>query len=85
MVGISKNNPRVRELRKLLRDPKFRLERRKFAAEGLEVLRECLLTGSRPLDVFVVENHPTSKEVESLLEGTEATIWFLEELSLIHI
>ena len=69
----------------MLRDPKFRLERRKFAAEGLEVLRECLLTGSRPLDVFVVENHPTSKEVESLLEGIEATIWFLEESAIASI
>lgn len=85
MAGISKNNPRVRELRKLLRDPKFRLECRKFAAEGVEVLRECLLTGRRPLDVFVVDNHPTSKEVESLLEGTEATIWFLEESTIASI
>tara|TARA_Y100000768_G_scaffold101110_1_gene73896 strand:+ start:5647 stop:6450 length:804 start_codon:yes stop_codon:yes gene_type:complete len=79
MVGISKNNPRVRELRKLLRNPKFRLESQKFAAEGLEVLKECILTGNLPLDVFVVNRHQTSKEVESLLEGTETTVWHLEE------
>ena len=34
---------------------------------------------------FVVDNHPTSKEVESLLEGTEATIWFLEESTIASI
>ncbi len=85
MVGISKNNPRVRDLRKLLRDPKFRLQCQKFAVEGLEVLKECLLTGSWPLDVFVVDNHPTSKEVESLLEGTETTIWYLEESTLVSV
>ena len=49
--GYLRNNPRVRELRKLLRDPKF-VGMSKFAAEGLEVLRECLLTGRRPLDVL---------------------------------
>ncbi len=85
MAGISKNNARVRELRKLLRDPKFRLERQKFAAEGIEVLKECLLTGNWPLDVFVVENHPTSKEVESLLEGTEVTICYLEESTIASV
>ena len=70
MAGISKNNPRVRELRKLLRDAKFRLECQKFAAEGIEVLKECVLTGNWPLDVFVANNHPISKEID---------------LSLIHI
>tara|TARA_Y100000741_G_scaffold46856_1_gene32401 strand:- start:3627 stop:4430 length:804 start_codon:yes stop_codon:yes gene_type:complete len=79
MAGISKNNPRVRELRKLLRDAKFRFECQKFAVEGLEILKECILTGNLPLDVFVANNHPTSKEVDSLLEGTEVTIWHMEE------
>ena len=79
MAGISKNNPRVRELRKLLRDAKFRLECQKFAAEGIEVLKECVLTGNWPLDVFVANNHPISKEIDSLLEGTEVTVWHIEE------
>ncbi|MBD29354.1 MAG: hypothetical protein CL453_00105 [Acidimicrobiaceae bacterium] len=79
MAGISKNNPRVRELRKLLRDSKFRLEMQKFAAEGLEALKECVETGNQPLDVFVVNDHPISTQVDLLLKGSEATVWHLEK------
>ena len=79
MAGISKNNPRIKELRRLLRDPKFRSESKKFAAEGLEVVKECIATSHCPLDVFVVNGHPVSKEVELVLAGSEASIWYLEE------
>ena len=55
------------------------MECQKFAAEGIEVLKECVLTGNWPLDVFVANSHPISKEIDSLLEGTEVTVWHIEE------
>lgn len=79
MSGLSKSNPRVRGLRRLLRDSKYRQECQKFAAEGLEVLKESIASSAIPSDVFVMDNHPVSTEVELLLNSFEVSIWYLEE------
>ena len=67
MSGLSKNNARIRELRKIIKDPKQRLESGKFAVEGLELLNESIITGNHPVDVFLSASSDMSGEIEKLI------------------
>ena len=67
MVAVSKSNPRVRDLRKLLRKSSYRNATKTFVIEGLGLLREAGLTGNVPIDIFVAEgDKDTSAEIENL-------------------
>ncbi|MEG3585947.1 MAG: RNA methyltransferase [Actinomycetota bacterium] len=77
MSGLSKNNARIRELRKIIKDPKYRIESGKFAIEGLELLRESIITGHQPIDVFLSESSDMSGVIEKLISETDAKLWLI--------
>ncbi|MBB33022.1 MAG: hypothetical protein CL455_05175 [Acidimicrobiaceae bacterium] len=79
MSGLSKNNARIRELRKIIKDPKQRLESGKFAVEGLELLNESIITGNHPVDVFLSASSDMSGEIEKLISETDAKLWRIED------
>ncbi|HJM28853.1 MAG TPA: RNA methyltransferase [Acidimicrobiales bacterium] len=75
MSGLSKNNARIRELRKIIKNHKERSKSGKFAIEGLELLRESIATGHSPIDVFLSESSDLGGTVEALIQETEAKLW----------
>ena len=79
MSGLSKNNARIRELRKIIKGSKQRLQSEKFAIEGLELLREAISTGHFPIDIFLSESSTLSGSVEELVQETDAKIWSISD------
>ena len=78
MVAISKSNRRVRELRKLLRNSRYRDETKTFVIEGQSLLEEAASTGNAPIDVFVEENE-SSFEAEIERHNFKLTkVWHLD-------
>ncbi len=78
MNEVSRNNPRIRELRKIIRDPKERSNSGKFAVEGFASLKEAVSTGYDPLDVFISRSSGKEEEIKELLNRTEANLWLLD-------
>ncbi len=78
MNEVSRNNPRIRELRKIIRDPKERLNSGKFVVEGYESLKEAVSTGYDPLDVFISRPSGKEAEIKELLNKSGANLWLLD-------
>ncbi len=82
MVAVSKGSRKVRELRKLLRKGAYRDETNTFVIEGQSLLREAVLTGNAPIDIFIAEDSSHVISGIGELNSEELKIWELEAATL---
>lgn len=78
MTPLSSRNPRVQQLRKLLRQRNARDEAGLFVIEGSGLLAEALATEATVQDVFVAEGAELSAELGSRIDGRATRTWELD-------
>ena len=78
MELLSARNPRVQQLRRLLRQSKVRDEAGLFVLEGAGLLAEALRAGHEPAEVFVDVEHVLDHQLTAALETLGVTVWGLE-------
>lgn len=77
MEPLSARNPRVQQLRRLVRQSKTRNETGLFVLEGAGLVAEALSCGLVPIDVFVSGSGDADALVEEL-EQAGSDLWVLE-------
>lgn len=80
MEQLSSRNPRVQQLRRLVRQSRARAEAGLFVVEGAGLLAEALASGHRPTAVFVAEGAEggVTAALARPLDGLGAPVWCLD-------
>jgi len=78
MTPLSSRNPRVQQLRKLLRQRNARDEAGLFVIEGSGLLAEALTNQATVQDVFVAEGAELSAALTASIDASTTRIWELD-------
>lgn len=78
MEPLSARNPRVQQLRRLVRQSKIRNETGLFVLEGAGLVAEALSCDLVPVDVFVAGSGDTDAALLGELEHAGSDVWALE-------
>jgi RNA methyltransferase, TrmH family len=81
-VALSARNPRVQQVRRLVRQSKVRDETGDFVLEGSGLVAEALSTGHIPSEVFVAADEPVDTELIDRLTEAGALVSELERSTL---
>ncbi len=78
MEALSARNPRVQQLRKLVKQSKARVEAGLFVIEGPGLLAEAVGSNADVRDVFVAEGSSLDPDLGQALNQTGIAVWELE-------